>query len=101
VIASILAINSRVATAIAVIGGLAVFGVLLVITAAGELRGRRKARIPAAYRPGPSDEELESKVLIRYMLYGGVSLLIISLWLPAYWWHEPTRLAGKQKAIAA
>jgi cbb3-type cytochrome c oxidase subunit III len=101
VIASILAINSRVATAIAVIGGLAVFGILLVITAAGELRGRRKARIPAAYRPGPSDEELESKVLIRYMAWGGIALLIIALWLPAYWWHEPARLSGKQKAIAA
>jgi cbb3-type cytochrome c oxidase subunit III len=101
VIASILAINSRVATAIAVIGGLAVFGILLVVTAAGELRGRRKARIPAAYRPGPSDEELESKVLIRYMAWGGLALLVIALWLPAYWWHEPARLSGKTKAIAA
>jgi len=100
VVASILAINSRVGTAIAVIGGLAVFGLLLVVTAAGELRGRRKARIPSAFRPGPSDEELESKVLIRYMLLGGVALLIIALWLPAYWWHEPARLASKQKSIA-
>jgi mono/diheme cytochrome c family protein len=101
VTASLLAINSRVATAIVVIAGLAVFGALLVATAAGELRGRRKARIPAAFRPGPSDEELESKVLIRYMLIGGVALLIIALWLPAYWWHEPARLGGKTKAIAA
>jgi cbb3-type cytochrome c oxidase subunit III len=101
VVGAILAINSRVATAIVVIGGLALFGLLLIATAAGELRGRRKARVPSAFRPGPSDEELESKVLIRYMLIGGVALLVIALWLPAYWWHEPTRLASKQKSIAA
>ncbi|MGZ4139488.1 MAG: c-type cytochrome [Actinomycetota bacterium] len=95
------AIDSRVATAIAVVGGLAVFGILLVATAAGELRGRRKAKVPPGFRPGPGDEELESKVLIRYMMIGGVTLIVIALWLPAYWWHEPARLASKQKAIAA
>jgi cbb3-type cytochrome c oxidase subunit III len=96
-----LALNSRATTSIIVIAGLAIFGLLLVLTAAGELRGRRKARVPAAFRPGPSDEELESTVLVRYLLVGAVGLLISALWLPAYWLNEPHRLAQKKKFIAA
>jgi cbb3-type cytochrome c oxidase subunit III len=96
-----LALDSRATTSIIVIAGLALFGLLLVLTAAGELRGRRKARVPAAYRPGPSDEELESTVLVRYLLVGAVGLLVTALWLPAYWLNEPHRLAQEKKAIAA
>jgi cbb3-type cytochrome c oxidase subunit III len=94
-----MALDSRATTAILVIGGLALFGLLLVITAAGELRGRRKARVPAAYRPGPSDEELESTVLVRYLLVGALGLLVSALWLPAYWLNEPHRLNSKKVAI--
>jgi mono/diheme cytochrome c family protein len=95
------AIGSRTGTALVIIGGLALFGLLLVLTASGELRGRRKAKVPPAFRPGPSDEELESNVLVRYLLIGAVGLLVTALWLPAYWLHEPARLASKKKAIAA
>lgn len=95
------AINSRVVTALIVVAGLVVFGALLLATAAGELRGRRKAKVPVGFRPAPSDEELESKVLVRTLLWGVLGLILISLWIPAYWLHEPTRLASKKKAIAA
>jgi len=98
---AVLALDSRVGTAIVVIGGLALFGLLLVLTASGELRGRRKAKVPPAFRPGPSDEELESNVLVRYLLWGAVGLIVTALWLPAYWLHEPSRLASEKKTIAA
>ena len=88
----IAALDSRVVTTLLVAGGIALFGLLLVLTAAGELRGRRKAKVPAGFRPGPSDEELERKVLPSYMAWGALATLIISLWLPAYWLREPTRL---------
>lgn len=94
------AIDSRVITALMVLGGLAIFAVLLVATAAGDLRGRRKARVPIAFRPGPSDEELESKVLVRYLAWGSLSLIFIALWIPAYWLREPTRLANKALSIS-
>jgi len=98
---SLLAVNSRAATAVIIIIGLAVFGLLLVATAAGELRGRRKAKVPAGFRPGPGDEELERRVIERYLLWGALATLFVALWLPAYWLHEPSRLAGKKKFIQA
>lgn len=88
----IAAVDSRVVTSLLVAGGIAIFGLLLVITAAGELRGRRKARVPVGFRPGPSDEELEKSVIERYLLWGSAATLLIALWIPAYWLREPTRL---------
>lgn len=89
----ILAIDSRVVTSLLVGGGIAIFGALLIATAAGELMGRRKAKVPIGMRPGPSDEQLERNVLESYMLWGALSTLVLALWLPAYWLREPTRLA--------
>lgn len=89
----IVAVDSRVVTTLVVAGGIGVFGLLLILTAAGELRGRRKAKVPVGFRPGPSDEQLERSVLERTMLWGAVSTLVIALWLPAYWLREPKRLA--------
>ena len=72
-------------------GGLALFGLLLVTTAAGELRGRRKARVPASMRPAPSDEELERRVITRYLAWGALATLLMAFWIPLYWLREPSR----------
>lgn len=96
-----LAIDSRVVTTIAVAGGIALFGLLLVLTAASELRGRRKAKVPPSMRPGPGDEELEKRVLERYMAWGAAATILMALWLPAYWLREPTRLAEAAAEIEA
>jgi mono/diheme cytochrome c family protein len=92
-----LAISSRVVTALVVAGGIAVFGLLLVITAAGELRGRRKAKVPVGMRPAPSDEELEKTTLVRTIYWGAAATLVMALWLPAYWLREPTRLGEEER----
>jgi mono/diheme cytochrome c family protein len=94
-------VDSRLITALTVLGGLAIFAVLLIATAAGELRGRRKAKVPVGFRPAPSDEELESRVLVRYLAWGSVALVFIALWIPAYWLREPTRIASKKAKISA
>jgi mono/diheme cytochrome c family protein len=96
----LLALDSRVGIGVAVAGGLAIFGLLLLLTSAGELRGRRKARVPVGFRPGPSDEELEHSVLERTLLWAGVTTIFIAIFLPAYWLREPHRLAGKKAFIA-
>lgn len=92
-------IDERLITAAVVLGGLAIFAALLVVTAASELRGRRKAKVPVGFRPAPSDEELESKVLVRYLSWGSIGLVFIALWIPAYWLREPKRLNDKKAAI--
>lgn len=92
----VLGLDSRVVTAFVVGGGLLLFGLLLVVTAAGELRGRRKARVPASMRPAPSDEELERRVITQYLAWGAAATMLMALWLPVYWLREPTRLDEKR-----
>lgn len=97
----VLGLDSRVVTALVVGGGLALFGALLVITAAGELRGRRKAKVPASMRPAPSDEELERSVLTRYLAWGFLATALMAIWMPLYWIREPTRMAEKEQLFLA
>lgn len=94
-----LAFASRSTIALTIFGVLLVLGGLLYLSARGELKGRRTARIPAAMRPGSSDEALERKVLERYLIVGAVTTLAMAIWLPAYWLREPTRLEGKRVAF--
>lgn len=96
---AVLALDARVATTIVVVAGLAIFGGLLIATAASELRGRRKAKVPPAYRPAPADEELERRVIERYLMWGAIATIFMALWLPAYWLREPTRQEEKRVAF--
>lgn len=87
--------------------GLTAFGLLVIIfgllylTARGELKGKRRAYIPAAMRPGASDEALEKRVLERYLIVGAVATMVMAIWLPGYWLREPTRLDNKRAAFEA
>jgi mono/diheme cytochrome c family protein len=94
-VTALLALDARATAGLAVVGGLALFVLLLLITASGELRGRRVAKVPSAFRPAPSDEELESKVFERAVLWAALCSIFIALWLPLYWLREPTRLDQK------
>ena len=70
--------------------------VLLLVNAS---RGRRSLEdIPPALRPGYSDEELERKVLERYMGWGIVLTAFFAIFLPAYWMNEPRRLTSATNA---
>lgn len=93
---TILAIDQRVGAALVVVGALAIFGFMLVVSALGEIRGRRTALVPPSMRPAPSDEELERSVLERTLAWGALITIVIALWLPAYWLREPKRLAEKK-----
>lgn len=93
------AIDERAVTAIAVAAGLVIFGGLLIATAWGELKGRRIAKVAPGMRPAPSDEELERRVIERYLLWGGVTTLFIALWLPALWFYMPTFLEHRRTQI--
>ncbi|MPZ72425.1 MAG: c-type cytochrome [Nitriliruptorales bacterium] len=70
--------------------------VLLLVNAS---RGRRSVEdIPPAMRPGYSDEELERKVLERYMGWGIVLVAFFAIFLPLYWMREPARLTTATNA---
>src|SRR5688500_10971818 len=80
-----------------VAGGL----IVLVFLLANAKRGRRTIEdIPPAMRPGYSDEELERKVLERYMGWGIVLTAFFAIFLPLYWIREPARLTSAAEGAA-
>ncbi len=79
------------------LGALAVLVLLLLNSS----RGRRTIEdIPPAMRPGYSDEELERRVLERYMGWGIVLTAFFAIFLPLYWMREPARLTAATEAAA-
>ena len=89
------AADNRVATAIIASVAIVAFFGFLVITAVGGPRTRR-GEIPAGFRPGPSDAELETRVLDRWVGLAMIAMMFMAVFLPVYWLREPTRLATKE-----
>lgn len=87
-------------TTVLVIGLLAVAAAVVVIfLLANAARGRTAASdIPPAMRPAYSDEQLERRVLERYMAWGVVFTAFFAIFLPVYWLREPARLNGSTDA---
>lgn len=70
--------------------------VLLLVNAS---RGRKTIEdIAPGLRPGYSDEELERKVLERYMGWGILLTIFFAIFLPVYWMREPSRLTTATQA---
>ena len=72
---------------------------VIVLLLANSRRGRKAYEdIPPAMRPGYSDEELERKILERWMGWGIVFTAIFAIFLPLYWIREPARLTAATNA---
>lgn len=87
--------DDRVATAIIVSVAIVAFFAFLVITALGGPR-TRKGEVPSGFRPGPSDADLERRVLDKWVAYSMVSTVFMAVFLPVYWLREPTRISLKE-----
>ena len=75
--------------------------VVLVLLLGNAKRGRRAMEdIPPGMRPGYADEELERRVLERYMGWGIVLTAFFAIFLPLYWMREPARLTAAQENAA-
>lgn len=57
---------------------------------------RRTAEVAPGLRPGPSDEDLERRIQVRYRFWGAILTIFLALFLPVYWFREPTRLDEKR-----
>ena len=74
---------------------------VLVLLLLNSRRGRRTIEdIPPAMRPGYSDEELERKVLERWMGWGVVLTAFFAIFLPVYLIREPQRLTQASENAA-
>ena len=89
------AADNRVTTAIIVSVAILAFFGFLVVTALGGPR-TRKGEVPAGFRPGPSDADLETRVLDRWIQQAMILMFFMAAFLPVYWLREPTRLSLKE-----
>ena len=89
------AADNRVTTAIIVSIAIVAFFGFLVVTALGGPRTRR-GEVPQGFRPGPSDADLEQRVLDKWIVYATISMVFMAVFLPVYWLREPTRLSLKE-----
>jgi mono/diheme cytochrome c family protein len=89
------ATDNRVTTAIIVSVAIVAFFGFLVVTALGGPR-TRKGEVPQGFRPGPSDADLETRVLDRWIGLATISMVFMAVFLPVYWLREPTRLSLKE-----
>jgi mono/diheme cytochrome c family protein len=58
---------------------------------------RKKSLVPIGLRPGPTDEELERRSLIRNLAAGAIVTVFFAVFFPLYFLHEPARIASMQK----
>ena len=93
-------------TAISQAQGLIVAGVGVALLAfAGGLlylRTRRKEAgpdIPSVMRPGPSDPDLETPLLVKLQGWGLLLFVFLGVWFPLVWLIEPGRNLKQEEAI--
>jgi hypothetical protein len=85
---------------------IALGGALFLIVAGGVvfLRGRRRESVPSldiprGMRPGPSDADLETPLLVKLQGWSVLLFLFLLVWVPATWLLEPTRNLGQEEAL--
>ncbi len=85
---------------------LAVGGAIFLAIAGGVLflRGRRHAAgsapdIPRGMRPGPSDADLETPLLLKLQGWGLIMVLFLVVWVPATWLIEPDRNLAQEDEL--
>lgn len=91
---------SRAALALA-LGAAILAAVLAGAWRAARWRPRRLPEVPPASRPGPSDEELDNRIILRWRALGFLTTLFMALFLPAYFLLEPVRMRSEARRLEA
>ena len=78
------------------------FAALVVFLIFGRQMARRKrSMVPIGLRPGPSDEELERRSLVRNLIAGALITIFFAVFFPLYFLHEPARIAHMSHFFSA
>jgi mono/diheme cytochrome c family protein len=79
-------------------GGALIVGLIAVVALRHRARGAR-AEIPAGMRPGPSDQALETPLLLKLQGWGVVLVTFFVLWFPVMWLLEPGTNLKQEQAL--
>jgi len=80
---------------VAIVADIVFAGLVLALVAGRQLSKSKKSMVPSALRPGPSDEELERRSLVRNLFAGAIITVFFAVALPLYFLREPTRIQHK------
>ncbi len=82
-----------------IVGGAAALLLLIaVVTLRRRARGTR-AQVPGTMRPGPSDQALETPLLLKLQGWGVVLVTFFVLWFPVMWLIEPSTNLKQEEAL--
>jgi len=81
-------------------GGALIVGLIAVVALRHRAKGAR-AEIPAGMRPGPSDQALETPLLLKLQGWGVVLVTFFVLWFPVMWLLEPGTNLKQEQALDA
>jgi mono/diheme cytochrome c family protein len=81
-------------------GGALVVGLIAVVALRHRAKGAR-AEIPSGMRPGPSDQALETPLLLKLQGWGVVLVTFFVLWFPVMWLIEPNTNLKQEQALNA
>ena len=81
-------------------GGALIVGLIAVVVLRHRAKGAR-AEIPAGMRPGPSDQALETPLLLKLQGWGVVLVTFFVLWFPVMWLIEPNTNLKQEQALNA
>jgi mono/diheme cytochrome c family protein len=79
-------------------GGALIVGLIAVVALRHRAKGAR-AEIPAGMRPGPSDQALETPLLLKLQGWGVVLVTFFVLWFPVMWLLEPGTNLKQEQAL--
>ena len=79
-------------------GGALIVGLIAVVALRHRAKGAR-AEIPAGMRPGPSDQALETPLLLKLQGWGVVLVTFFVLWFPVMWLLEPGTNLRQEDAL--
>jgi len=81
-------------------GGALIVGLIAVVALRHRAKGAR-AEIPSGMRPGPSDQALETPLLLKLQGWGVVLVTFFVLWFPVMWLIEPNTNLKQEQALNA
>jgi mono/diheme cytochrome c family protein len=88
-----LAISAGTGLLLALLGLVVFVGALAYLVTRGGWRtppAEQEPAVPASMTPGPSDADLDTKILERYQGWGIVLVLFFALWIPLYGIAQPS-----------
>jgi mono/diheme cytochrome c family protein len=81
-------------------GAALIVGLIAVVALRHRAKGAR-AEIPSGMRPGPSDQALETPLLLKLQGWGVVLVTFFVLWFPVMWLIEPNTNLKQEQALNA